>query len=164
MVNLVLNGEEIKRYSFCEIDGGFEINEEQFELYQANPSHFKIIDGVFTDISQTEEFKTNLFNKQKEEFYKKFIKTSLGCIRLETKIGDFIGILPNYASYAQMFGKLDANKILFYPEPDSSIERDEETLQQWLTENSYYNNEMTLSEFQDFYTEVTDEYFNLFTS
>ena len=124
----------------------------------------KIVDGVAIDISQTPEYIAEQENKRRNAFYKDFIKTSKGCLRLKTKVGDLIALLPSITLGVQITGKLNANEIVLYPEPDFSIERSQEQLEKWLEENQYKNEEMNLQEYMLIVMEITQAIKSLFNS
>ena len=108
------------------------------------------------DISNTQAYKDLEIQKRKDTFYRQFIKTSLGCIRLKTAIGDFISILPNYSFEVMTTTKLPAGRILFYNEPDFTDENAELTTKASL--------EMTQAQYMAFYNEVQTEYQKLFSA
>lgn len=112
--------------------------------------------GEIVDISGTQEYKDKIALEKKTEFFKNFIKTSKGCIRLETKVGPFIAILPSYALEVMATGKLQAGRILFYDEPDF------ENLSVELTTRDSL--EMTATQFQVLQAEIMAEYIKIFKS
>jgi hypothetical protein len=96
-------------------------------------------------------------NKRKAGFYNNFIKTSLGCIRLNVNFNGaevpFIAVLPNYSFEVATTGKLKAGRIVFYNEPAFT---DANSL---LT--TYENTEMTPTQYSLFLNEVINEYLRL---
>jgi len=131
--------------SICEID-------DELWAEHAGKNDWDIVNGEFVVYDEA----TAAYRKS--EFYKNFIKTPLGCIRLKTKIGDFMAVLPNLVYKVQLEGKLAADTIVFYQEPDFNNEVTEESL------ISYKNSEMTTTEFNVFYLEAMAAYQALFNS
>ena len=145
-------------------------NETQRRIEDFNGDKYALLpteilqNGQIVDISQTHEYIAEQIQKRKDAFYKEFIKTSKGCLRLKTKVGDLIALLPSITLGVQITGKLNANEIVLYPEPDFTIERTQEQLEQWLLANQYYNEEMTLQEYMLIVIEITQAIKSLFNS
>ena len=122
------------------------------------------VNGIVQDISQTPEYIAEQIKKRKDAFYQNFIKTSKGCLRLKTKVGDLIALLPSITLGVQIAGKLNANEIVLYKEPDFTIDRTQEQLEQWLEANQYKNEEMNLQEYMLIVMEITQAIKSLFNS
>lgn len=135
-----------------ERDGYVDIDNDLILAF--NNGSAKIENNNIVDISQTPEYIAQQIQKRKDLFYSNFIKTSKGCIRLKTAIGDFIAILPNYSIESMSTGKLTAGRILFYNEP-TFLSDDEELV-------SYPSNEMTSAEYMALYMEIQAEYQKIF--
>ena len=115
---------------------------------------YGLVNGKVEEISKTPEYIANQVQKRKGLFYSQFIKTSKGCIRLKTAIGDFISVLPNYSFEVMSTGKLPTGRILFYNEP-TFLSDDEELV-------SYPSEEMTSAEYMALYMEIQAEYQKIF--
>ena len=150
--------------SDCKYAEGCLENEIDYQEYLKNTDKYAVVNGTIQDISQTPEYIAEQIQKRKDAFYKDFIKTSKGCLRLKTKVGDLIALLPSITLGVQITGKLNANEIVLYPEPDFSIERTQEQMEKWLEENQYKNEEMTLQEYMLIVIEITQAIKSLFNS
>ena len=123
----------------------------EYEYIDIKETERPIINFEFAD---TPEYIAEQLQKRKDLFYANFIKTTKGCIRLKTAIGDFITILPNYSIESMTTGKLTAGRILFYNEPN--FNSDDEQLV------SYPSEEMTSAEYMTLYMEIQTEYQKIF--
>lgn len=101
------------------------ISDEKWAKY-AGTDKWDIINGVFTDITDTKEYKEKEFNKRKKQFEKDFFNTSLGWIRrnVTMKNGnkDFLSDLLPTISMAATTGQ--EVKIIAYNQPpfDKDVE------------------------------------------
>jgi len=64
------------------------ISDEVYNDYQADNDKYKVIDGVFTDISDTEEYRQKKAREREIEFNKAFFNTSLGYVRRSVTMAD----------------------------------------------------------------------------
>lgn len=68
---------------------GFQvISDEVYEDYQENNDKYAVVDGVFTDISDTEEYKQKKAQEREQAFNKSFFNTSLGYVRRLVTMAD----------------------------------------------------------------------------
>lgn len=73
---------------------GFEIPnyiatvEDEIWIQYACTDKWDIIDGVFTDITDTPEYKQKEYNRRESEFDKAFFNTSLGYVRRSVTMAD----------------------------------------------------------------------------
>ena len=98
-----------------------EIDDVIWAFYSQYPDTWDIIDGVFTDLRDTEEYKEKQKQERIVEFNKEFFNTSLGYIRRSVNMKDgthkdFLSdLLPTISMAVQMGQEV---KVIAYDMPD----------------------------------------------
>ena len=98
-----------------------EIEDAKWAFYSQYPDTWDIIDGVFTDLRDTEEYKEKQKQKRIDEFNASFFNTSLGYIRRSVNMKDgthkdFLSdLLPTISMAVNMGQEV---KVIAYDMPD----------------------------------------------
>ena len=98
-----------------------EIEDAKWAYYSHYPDTWDIVDGVFIDLRDTEEYKEKQRKRQVEEFNKEFFNTSLGYIRRQVTMKDcstkdFLSdLLPTITMALNMGQEV---KVIAYDMPD----------------------------------------------
>lgn len=136
------------------------IPDEQWEEY-AGTDKWDIINGVFTDITDTPEYQQEQADKREADFKSKFFNIEgFGWYRKQPK-----GYQSAIESLNTAFNRFDvmqkmgvqqfpANVFIFYAQPDFT--KPEECTEEWLVEHQTKNEAMTVQEFGNFYATFTD--------
>ena len=64
------------------------ISDEVYEDYLKDNDKYKVVDGVFVDVSDTEEYKEKKRQEREQDFNKAFFNTSLGYVRRAVTMAD----------------------------------------------------------------------------
>lgn len=120
-------------------DGYQLITEETAEDFKTHPEKYKVIDGVFTDISDTEEYKAQELEKAKISKLaenatalekKDSLTTSLGVIKIQTPIGKIDVVVTSMLNLVQITQQpLPAGFLRTYvdgvetPSPEMTLEQ-----------------------------------------
>lgn len=127
---------------------GLELVETETALYALEKWEKVVNDKV---VDNTQEYENKLALEREESFKNNFFKIKDACwFRKQPKgYNSAIESLNTAFNVVSVLGKLPANTLTFYIAPDFSIE--EQCAENWLVENSYKNEEMSASEFGEFY-------------
>lgn len=122
-----------------EQDGYQFITEAVAEDFKSHPEKYKVIDGVFTDISDTEEYKTQQLEKAKAAKLaenatalekKDSLTTSLGVVKIQTPIGKIDVVVTSMLNLVQITQQpLSAGFLRTYvdgvetPSPEMTLEQ-----------------------------------------
>lgn len=122
-----------------EQDGYQFITEEVAEDFKSHPEKYKVIDGVFTDISDTEEYKAQQLEKAKAAKLaenatalekKDSLTTSLGVVKIQTPIGKIDVVVTSMLNLVQITQQpLSAGFLRTYvdgvetPSPEMTLEQ-----------------------------------------
>lgn len=122
-----------------EQDGYQFITEEVAEDFKTHPEKYKVIDGVFTDISDTEEYKAQQLEKAKAAKLsenatalekKDSLTTSLGVVKIQTPIGKIDVVVTSMLNLVQITQQpLSAGFLRTYvngvetPSPEMTLEQ-----------------------------------------
>lgn len=122
-----------------EQDGYQFITEAVAEDFKSHPEKYKVIDGVFTDISDTEEYKAQQLEKAKAAKLaenatalekKDSLTTSLGVVKIQTPIGKIDVVVTSMLNLVQITQQpLSAGFLRTYvdgvetPSPEMTLER-----------------------------------------
>lgn len=120
-------------------DGYQLITEETAEDFKTHPEKYKVIDGVFTDISNTDEYKAQQLEKAKTAKLaenatalekKDSLTTSLGVIKIQTPIGKIDVVVTSMLNLVQITQQpLPAGFLRVYvdgvetPSPEMTLEQ-----------------------------------------
>lgn len=136
------------------------ITDEEWAEY-AGTDKWDIIDGVFTDITDTPEYKQEQADKREADFKSKFFNIEgYGWYRKEPKgyqsAIESLNTAFNRFTVMQKMGieVFPANVFIFYAQPDFT--KSEECTEEWLITHQTKNEEMTVQEFGSFYATFTD--------
>lgn len=122
-----------------EKDGYQFITEAVAEDFKSHPEKYKVIDGIFTDISDTDEYKTQQLEKAKAAKLaenatalekKDSLTTSLGVVKIQTPIGKIDVVVTSMLNLVQITQQpLPAGFLRTYvdgvetPSPEMSIQQ-----------------------------------------
>lgn len=118
------------------------ISEEMKEDFLANPECYVVRDDKLVSIKGTKE----LADKFEDKFNQEFIETNLGCVRINTKWGNFLAIKPNYDVQVQTLGSLPAGVLVLYHRPNFIQFNNYSEVENWLLTEGQYKNEIVTSE------------------
>lgn len=126
------------------------ITDEEWADY-AGTNKWDIIDGVFTDITDTPEYQQKEAQKRQADFENKFFNIEgYGWFRKVPKgYTSAVECLNLAFNNVSIMGKLPAETMIFYAQPDFT--KPEECTEEWLIEHQTKNAEMSAQEFGAFY-------------
>lgn len=153
--NQILNATESKTLNEDIID--FEVDKALYDDFCENPNKY-LWDGE--KIVLNENYETEQTKEREEQFYKEFIKTSLGNYRLEPKgYANAQQAMDVTNTMATALGGLTEQLVplvIFYETPDFT--KAEECTEEWLVAHQKNPSVMTLEEWQKFYFEFCQLY------
>ena len=127
----------------------------------AGTDKWDIIDGVFTDITNTSEYKEKKTEEREADFKSKFFYINgFGWYRKQPKgyqsAIESLNTAFNRFVLMQQAGleEFPAGVFIFYSAPDFT--KPEECTEDWLINHQYRNQAMTVLEFGNFYATFTD--------
>ena len=134
-----------------------EVEENLYNDYVSDPSKYIYDNGEIVENPNYEELKAQ---ERKDEFYKQFIRTSLGNYRLEPKgYANAQQAMDVTNTMATALGGLTEQLVplvIFYETPDFT--KAEECTEEWLVAHQKNPSVMTLEEWQKFYFEFCQAY------
>ena len=137
------------------------ISDEVYADYQADNDKYKVVDGVFIDISDTQEYLDIKTQKRQADFENKFLTLDINKnYRLQPKgYANAQQSIDTVNNMVNVLGGLTpeiANMVLFYETPDFS--KPEECTEEWLLQHQFSAQPMTMQEWAVFYVDFTTKY------
>ena len=105
--------------------------------FVVHPECYEVKNGELASIKGTQE----LANKFEDKFNQEFIETNIGCVRINTKWGNFLTIKPNYDIQVQTLGYLPYGVLILYKKPNFIEFENYEQVEDWLLAEGQYKNE-----------------------
>ena len=138
------------------IKSGYQLlPEEVKDDFISTPECYAVKDGVLVSIKGTQE----LADKFEAKFNQEFIETNLGCVRINTKWGNFLTIKPNYDMQVQALGNLPAGVLILYKKPTFINFDTYAEVENWLLEKGQYkNNQVEAVEYAIFSQQVLSKF------
>lgn len=125
------------------------------EDFVAHPECYVVKDGELVSIKGTQE----LADKFEKKFNQEFIDTTIGCVRINTKWGNFLTIKPNYDIQVQTLGYLPVGVLILYKIPNFIEFENYEQVENWLlTEGQYKNQQVEAVEYAMFSQQVLSKF------
>lgn len=143
---------DVKKNAYgYEIENPICVIEDTLWTEYAGTDKWDIIDGVFTDITNTPEYQEKEAAQRKADFKSKFFEISgFGWYRKIPKgyqsAVESMNVLFNIANVSD---GIQAGLIIFYQEPDFT--KPEECTEEWLIEHQIIQPAMTKEEFMTLY-------------
>jgi len=111
----------------------------------------QIKNGQLTDISETQAYKDKIIQEKETLFFKNFIEISIGCLRKVPKgYSSIVEAMNSAFNIVSIGGGLPAGILTIYTKPNfATVEKAEE----WLEQNSFKNEAMTIQQFGALYVE-----------
>ena len=137
------------------------ISDKVYEDYQSDNDKYKVVDGVFTDISGTQEYLDIKTTERQTDFENRFL--SLGTnknYRLQPRgyanAQQSIDTVNNMVNVAGGLTQDIASMVLFYQTPDFT--KPEECTEEWLVQHQFSAEPMTKEQWIVFYVDFTTKY------
>mgnify|MGYP003292320228 CR=1 FL=1 len=130
------------------------ISDEVYADYQEDNDKYKVVDGVFTDISDTEEYRQIKATKRETQFNKEFFGTTLGYVRRSVTMRDgskkdFLSDLLPTISMGVSTGQ--QVKIITYDQPPF-----DEDVEDWTEYQNFVN--VTPQFIQECFQQLSDDF------
>ena len=137
------------------------ISDEVYEDYQSDNDKYKVVDGVFIDISNTQEYIDIKTAERRAEFENKFLALDTNKnYRLQPRgYANAQQSIDTVNNMVNALGGLTtdiASMVLFYETPDFS--KPEECTEEWLIQHQFPAQPMTIQEWATFYVDFTTKY------
>ena len=125
------------------------------EDFVAHPECYEVKNGELVSIKGTQE----LADKFEKKFNQEFIDTAIGCVRINTKWGNFLTIKPNYDIQVQTLGYLPVGVLILYKKPNFIEFNNYEEVENWLlAEGQYKNQQVGAVEYATFSQQVLNKF------